>query len=134
MEIIIIPIAMGGVVLYVLLSNPKTRNIARNSIMFQSSLKNNGVNENKVFKMLKEAKIGPCFRQSSLINNGVNENDVFKILKEANIGPCFLQIDECDKINMTPESHIVENIDEYLESQPTKFTTKHMLRRIKARK
>lgn len=74
MELAIIGIAIIGVVLYVLFSDPKpvydeTWAHGRGSSLFHSSLKpDNYPSTKEVFKILKDAGIEPCFLKDDLDN------------------------------------------------------------------
>ena len=72
MELAIIGIAISGVVLYVLFSDPKpvcdeTYAQGRGSLLFHSSLKpDNYASTKEVFKTLQDAGIEPCFMREDI--------------------------------------------------------------------
>ena len=97
MVIFIVGATVVGLIGYILLSDPKTKDRKiggkASPILFKSSLKTGGVDEKEVFKTLKDAGIKPCFLDADL--------------KSKDEGAALMD-DEFDKIE-TPE---VVKIDE----------------------
>ena len=72
MKLAIISVAIIGVVLYILFSNPKPicdeiRTQGRDSLLFRSSLKSNNYPSTKeIFKTLEDAGLESCFLKEDL--------------------------------------------------------------------
>jgi len=92
MVIFIVGATVVGIIGYILLSDPKTKDRKiggkASPILFKSSLKTGGVDEKEVFKTLKDAGIKPCFLDADLKSKdegaALMDDEFDKIVDSAN--------------------------------------------------